>query len=156
MEPFGLDECWLDVTESQYLFGSGTQIAESIREAVKREIGVTVSVGVSWNKIFAKLASDLKKPDAVTQINEENFRTRVWELPASELLYVGKATAQRLALMGIATIGDLARADEQKLTSQLGKWGSTLHAYANGLDDSPVAPENCAREIKSVGNSLKS
>ena len=156
IEPYGIDECWLDVTESQYLFGSGTQIAESIREAVKREIGVTVSVGVSWNKIFAKLASDLKKPDAVTQIDEENFRTRVWELPASELLYVGKATAQRLALMGIATIGDLARADEQKLASQLGKWGSTLHAYANGLDDSPVAPENCAREIKSVGNSLTS
>ncbi len=156
IEPFGIDECWLDVTESRLLFGDGAAIAHQIRESVKQEIGVTVSVGVSWNKIFAKLASDMKKPDAVTQIDRENYRTLVWRLPASELLYVGKATAQKLACMGIATIGDLACADEQKLTEQLGKWGSVLRAFANGEDAAPVAMETASRDIKSVGNSLTS
>lgn len=156
IEPYGIDECWLDVTGSRYLFGEGEQIAHTIREAVKREIGVTVSVGVSWNKIFAKLASDLKKPDAVTVIDEKNYQTLAWNLPAADLLYVGKATAKRLAVLGIATIGDLARADVSMLIAELGKWGSVLHAYANGWDDAPVAMEGTQREIKSIGNSLTS
>ena len=156
IEPFGIDECWLDVTESGFLFGSGREIADRIREEVKREIGVTVSVGVSWNKIFAKLASDMKKPDAVTEITRRNFRETAWRLPVSDLLYVGKATAKKLSYMGISTIGDLARADEDALTRELGKWGKVLQIYACGDDDSPVAAEDSRREIKSVGNSLTS
>lgn len=156
IEPYGIDECWLDVTQSRYLFGEGEDIANSIRETVKKEIGVTVSVGVSWNKIFAKLASDLRKPDAVTVIDEQNFRTLAWRLPVSELLYVGKATAKKLSVMGIATIGDLARTDEGDLISELGKWGSVLHAYANGRDDAEVSLADSRREVKSVGNSLTS
>ncbi len=154
IEPFGIDECWLDVTESRFLFGDAREIAECIRAAVKREIGVTVSVGVSWNKIFAKLASDLKKPDAVTVIDEQNYRNVVWRLPVSNLLYVGKATAKRLLQLGIGTIGDLARADEAMLTANLGKWGKVLHTYANGEDASEVLPGDRPHVVKSVGNSL--
>ena len=154
IEPFGIDECWLDVTGSLQLFGSGREIAEEIRETVKREIGVTVSIGVSFNKIFAKLGSDMKKPDAVTEITPENYRDTVWGLPVSDLLFVGKATEQKLGFMGIVSIGDLARADEKKLVAELGKWGSYLHAYANGRDDSPVALCGEGRETKSIGNSL--
>ncbi len=154
IEPFGIDECWLDVTGSRNLFGSGVGIANDIREAVKREIGVTVSVGVSFNKIFAKLGSDMKKPDAVTEISEENYRQTAWKLPASDLLYVGKATARKLSVLGIATIGDLAQKDEAVLVRELGKWGKLLHDYAAGEDRSPVALAGTGREVKSVGNSL--
>lgn len=154
IEPFGIDECWLDVTGSRLLFGSGREIADAIRESVKREIGVTVSVGVSFNKIFAKLGSDMKKPDAVTEITPENYRETAWALPVSDLLYVGKATARKLSVIGIATIGDLARCDEGKLIRELGKWGKLLHDYAAGEDRSPVALSGAEREIKSIGNSL--
>ncbi len=154
IEPFGIDECWLDVTASRALFGSGREIADEIRETVKREFGVTVSVGVSWNKIFAKLGSDMKKPDAVTEITRENYRETVWRLPASDLLFVGDATAKKLSFMGISTIGDLANAEEDRLVSELGKWGSYLHRYARGEDDSPVRPRGETREAKSIGNSL--
>ena len=109
VEAFGIDECWLDVTHSLFLFGSGAEIANAVRERVKKEIGITVSVGVSWNKIFAKLGSDMKKPDAVTEITPENFRDTVWKLPAEELLYVGKATKEKLARLGVKTIGQLAQ-----------------------------------------------
>ncbi len=153
IEPFGIDECWLDVTESRFLFGDGREIAERIRTAVKEELGVTVSVGVSWNKIFAKLASDMKKPDAVTEITRENYRETAWKLPASDLLYVGKATAKKLAFLGIITIGDLAEADEGKLIRELGKWGKVLYEYANGREGSPVRSGE-ERSVKSVGNSL--
>ena len=154
VEPFGIDECWLDVTESVRLFGGGKAIAEEIRAAVKAEIGVTVSVGVSWNKIFAKLGSDMKKPDAVTCITPENYRSTVWPLPVGELLYVGKSTLQKLNRFGIRTIGELARADRAFLTAKLGKWGTMLAVYANGEDESPVARVDEQREIKSIGNSL--
>lgn len=154
VEPFGIDECWLDVTESVRLFGGGTAIAEEIRAAVKAEIGVTVSVGVSWNKVFAKLGSDMKKPDAVTCITPENYQNTVWPLSVGELLYVGKATLQKLNKLGVRTIGDLARADRALLAAKLGKWGNALCAYANGEDDSPVARADEEREIKSIGNSL--
>ena len=156
IEPFGIDECWLDVTESGYLFGDGRRIADEIREAVKREVGVTVSVGVSWNKVFAKLASDMKKPDAVTEITRENYQRTVWRLPASDLLYVGKATERKLAALGIFTIGEIALAPKEALERELGKWGGVLHDYANGLDKDPVASADARREIKSVGNSLTS
>lgn len=154
IESFGIDECWLDVTDSVKHFGSGEEIAEKIRLAVKKEIGVTVSVGVSFNKIFAKLGSDMKKPDAVTVISPENYKSTVWKLPAEELLYVGKATKNKLNSIGIHTIGDIANTDEKVLTGLLGVWGKTLYRYANGLDDSPVVDKKDAESAKSIGNSL--
>ncbi len=154
IEAYGIDECWLDVTASLNLFGSGVQIANTIRERVKKEIGITVSVGVSWNKIFAKLGSDMKKPDAVTEITEENYREIVWSLPVEDLLYVGNATKQKLNRIGVKTIGQLAQSDEGLLVRMLGKWGSYLHTFANGKDNSPVTTVDEEENIKSIGNSL--
>lgn len=154
IESFGIDECWLDVTASLKLFGSGEEIAQKIRQAVKEEIGVTVSIGVSYNKVFAKLGSDMKKPDAVTVITPENYKDTVWRLPASDLLYVGKATISKLKLLGIHTIGDIARCDEQILKRMLGVWGTNLYRYANGLDDTPVVEKGKEPAIKSIGNSM--
>ncbi len=154
IEAYGIDECWLDVTASLNLFGSGVQIAHTIRERVKKEIGITVSVGVSWNKIFAKLGSDMKKPDAVTEITEENYKEVVWSLPVEELLYVGNATKQKLNRIGVKTIGQLAQSDENLLVRLLGKWGSYLQTFANGKDNSPVTTVDEEENIKSIGNSL--
>lgn len=156
IEPFGIDECWLDCTSTAKMFGGGEKIANDIREAVKKETGLTVSVGVSFNKVFAKLGSDLKKPDAVTVINYDNFKQKVWHLPVENLLFVGKSTFERLSKYNITTIGDLAAVSEKFLTDKFGKWGATLKAYAEGLDDSPVCKDNESDEIKSVGNSITS
>jgi DNA polymerase-4 len=154
LEPFGLDENWLDVTGSGRLFGSGEKIAGEIRGAVKRELGLTVSVGVSWNKIFAKLGSDYKKPDGMTVVTRDNFKSLVWPLPASDLLYVGPATTRRLGRYGIRTIGELAQTDEKFLSALLGKWGEYLSAFANGRDVSPVAHIGDSGPVKSIGNSM--
>lgn len=154
VEAFGIDECWLDVTQSARLFGDGSKIAEEIRRRIREEIGITVSVGVSWNKIFAKLGSDMKKPDAVTLITKENYRDKVWPLPAEELLYVGKATKNKLNKINVRTIGELALAPIELLTNLLGKWGLYLHAFANGEDTSPVVKIGEEENIKSIGNSL--
>lgn len=154
IEAYGIDECWLDVSSSLKLFGNGREIAEIIRERIKKEIGLTVSIGVSWNKIFAKLGSDMKKPDVVTEITPENYKTEVWTLPVEDLLYVGRATQQKLNRIGIKTIGDLAQADEQTLVNLLGKWGNYLHTFANGKDESSVTKIGEEEAIKSIGNSL--
>jgi DNA polymerase-4 len=154
IESFGIDECWLDVTDSLKLFGSGVDIAENIRKAIKEEIGVTVSIGVSYNKVFAKLGSDMKKPDAITVITPENYKETVWKLPAGDLLYVGKATLEKLKLLGIHTIGDIANCDEKILKRMLGVWGTNLYRYANGLDDTPVVEKGKEPAIKSIGNSM--
>lgn len=154
IEPFGIDECWLDVTESVNLFGGGRTIAEIIRSRVKKETGLTVSIGVSFNKIFAKLGSDMRKPDAVTEITPDNFRALVWVLPVENLLFVGRATQEKLNRLGIHTIGQLARTDRDFLTRSLGKWGEYLHTYANGLDESPVKRSDEEDPVKSVGNSM--
>ena len=153
VESFGLDECWLDVSGSTRLFGEGKTIAEEIRKKVRTELGVTVSVGVSFNKIFAKLGSDLKKPDAVTQIDREDVKERIWPLPVSELLYVGRATRNKLAKYGIFTIGELASSQAEFLRYILGKSGVTLWNFANGRDLSPVSEIGAERRIKSIGNS---
>ena len=153
VEPFGIDESWVDVTGSTNLFGSGEQIANTIRERVKFELGVTVSVGVSFNKIFAKLGSDIKKPDATTVITRENFKEVVWSLPASDLLGVGRATQAKLKNYGINTIGAIAKTDPKALQRRFGKWGLLLHSYANGLDNSTVKPAGYENIVKSVGNS---
>ena len=153
LEPYGLDECWLDVTGSTRLFGSGEEIADKIRKRVKSELGVSVSVGVSFNKIFAKLGSDLKKPDATTVIECDRFKEVVWPLPVKELLYVGRATHNKLKRRGISTIGDLANANPESLKFWLGKMGIVLWQFANGLDTSPVSNIGAKSLIKTVGNS---
>lgn len=154
VEPFGLDEAWLDVTGSTRLFGDGEAIAGEIRRRVREEIGITVSIGVSFNKIFAKLGSDYKKPDAVTVISRDNFRDIVWPLPSGELLYVGLATKKKLAAMGIYTIGDVACCKRELLRGNLGKWGDWLFTFANGLDASPVTRYSETPPPKSIGNSV--
>lgn len=153
VEPFGIDECWLDVTGSTVLFGSGEQIADKIRKAIKHELGLTISVGVSFNKVFAKLGSDMKKPDAVTVISKDNFKQKVWPLSISELLFVGKSTFDKLKNIGIATIGDITLCDDNTLTRILGKNGIELKKYALGEDNSPVVPYTAESKPKSIGRS---
>lgn len=152
IEAFGLDENWADVTGSLGLFGTGYNIAEEIRQRVKDELGVTVSIGVSFNKIFAKLGSDLKKPDAITMIPADNFQNIVWPLPAGDLLYVGKATERKLRKLGIITIGGIANCPLDVLTQLLGKWGEVLWLFANGKDSSPVRKIDESAAVKSIGN----
>ena len=154
IEPFGLDECWLDVTGSRLLFGTPEEIAEDIRRRVKFELGITVSVGVSWNKIFAKLGSDYKKPDAVTVINRDNYKEIVYPLPVSDLLMVGPATTRKLKNHGIYTIGELADAPPEMLSAFLGKMGYVLHSFANGYENAPVGVSGSTPLIKSVGNGI--
>lgn len=153
VESFGLDECWLDVSGSTALFGNGQTIANAIRRRIKAELGLTVSIGVSYNKIFAKLGSDLKKPDATTVIQRENFKETVWPLSVGELLYVGASTQNRLRQCGIETIGALAQTDVIFLESVLGKNGRMLWMFANGLDTSPVSNIGKKALIQSIGNS---
>ena len=153
IEECSIDECSLDMTESVALFGTGEQIAERIRAEVKRELGVTVSVGVSFNKVFAKLASELKKPDAVTVISEENYPSVVFPLPATDLLYVGASTAKTLRSIGVYTIGDLAKADDALVCKLLGKRGRQLMIYARGEDEEPVRWQKTSEDLKSIGNS---
>ncbi|MBE5730763.1 MAG: DNA polymerase IV [Clostridiales bacterium] len=154
VEAFGSDECWLDVTGSTRLFGSGKQIADAIRARIKAELGLTLSVGVSFNKVFAKLGSDLKKPDATTEITRENFKSKIWHLPASDMLMVGKKTSEKLKKLNIHTIGDLAAADEHLLTSHFGVIGKHLILSARGEDSEPVRKAHISREVKSVGHGM--
>lgn len=154
VEPYGMDECWLDVTGSTQLYGSGEQIAEEIRQTVKDELGITVSIGVSFNKIFAKLGSDMKKPDAVTVLDDSNWRERIWPIPVSELLYVGRSTTRKLMERCVYTIGDLAKTDPSILTSWFGKNGMGLWIFANGEDGSRVMPDGYEAPIKSVGHGI--
>ncbi len=153
IESFGIDENWLDVTGSTELFGDGVQIASTIRRRLREKLGVTGSVGVSWNKIFAKLGSDMKKPDATTVISEQNYRDIVWPLPVEELLYVGRSTKAKLNNRAIFTIGDLAKRDVHLLKLSLGIWGETLSTFANGRDAAPVTQSGEESFIKFVGNS---
>ncbi len=156
IESFGIDECWLDVTDSVKLFGSGKQIADLLRKRVKDELGLTISVGVSFNKVFAKLGSDIKKPDATTEITIDNYKDVVWKLPVGDLLFVGKSTANKLNKINVKTIGDLANIDVKYLDKHFGKWGHVLSDYANGKDDTPVQKDGEGEEAKSVGNSITS
>lgn len=151
VEPFGMDECWLDVTASRQ---SGMEIAEEIRKTVKDELGITVSIGVSFNKIFAKLGSDMKKPDAITEITRENFQDKVWKLPCEELLYCGRATTAKLNNMAIRTIGDIARAGPEIMGHKFGKNGVVLWTYASGNDTSRVAHQDFVMPAKSVGHGI--
>lgn len=151
VEKFSIDESWLDVTGSTKLFGSGKEIADTIRKRVKGELGITVSVGVSFNKIFAKIGSDYKKPDATTVISRENYKEIVYPLPVSEMIFIGKSAGEKLYNANIRTIGDLAEADEAFINKLLGKTGLVLLEYARGEDKSPVTKIGYEREIKSIG-----
>ena len=154
IEPFGMDESWIELPFTNDVEGVGFRTAEEIREAVERETGLTVSVGVSFSKIFAKLGSDMKKPNAVTVISRSQYRQKVWPLPVSDLLYVGPATKRKLNLFGCKTIGDLARSDPELIHRKLGKNGLMLHAFANGTDGSPVMPSEYVAPVKSVGHGV--
>lgn len=154
VENFGLDEAWCDVTGSAGLFGNSAAIAKEISETVRRELGITVSVGIAWNKVFAKLGSDYRKPNGITEFTRENYRELIWPRPASDLLYVGPATSRKLDGYGIHTIGQLAQTDSKWLRRLLGKWGGYLWQFANGLDITPVALFGTESPVKSVGNSI--
>ena len=154
MEPFGMDECWLDVTASEQVCGDAMTIAENIRQATREELGLTVSIGVSFNKIFAKLGSDLKKPDAITEIREDNYMEKVWSLPASDMIYCGRATTAKLARYGIHTIGDIAKTDPQFLKRLLGVNGIALWRYASGADQSRVMHKDFVSQVKSIGHGI--
>ena len=151
VEGFGMDEAWCDVTGCQK---SGEEIAEEIRKTVREELGMTVSIGVSFNKIYAKLGSDMKKPDAITVITQDNFKEKVWPLSASELLYVGPATTRKLASYGIHTIGELAAADTEFLRRLLGVNGLAIWRYAAGLDHSRVMPIDYEEPVKTLGHGI--
>ncbi|MBQ7879779.1 MAG: DNA polymerase IV [Clostridia bacterium] len=153
IEECSIDECSMDMTESTFLFGDGVAIAERIRREVQEELGLTVSVGVSFNKVFAKLASELKKPNAVTEISFENYQEKVFPLPVNELLFVGGATQRALAEIGVYTIGDLAKVDEALVIKKLGKRGRQLRIFARGEDDEPVKWQKSKEDLKSIGNS---
>ena len=154
VEPFGIDESWLDVTNSLHLFGGDARaLADTLRGRIKREFGLTISVGVSFNKVFAKLGSDYKKPDATTVIARGNWRDIVFPLPVGDLLFVGRSAQELLGRYGVRTIGELSKCSEEMLETLMGKMGSQLYRYANGLDDSPVRGAADREPIKSVGNS---
>ena len=153
VEPFGIDESWLDVTGSLHLFGGdGKALADRIRATIREETGLTVSVGVSFNKVFAKLGSDMKKPDATTVIPAEGWQSMVWPLPLGDMLFAGHTATETLRKYGIETVGQLAACDPALPEHLLGKMGLQLWQYANGMDKSPVKPRHAAEPVKSVGN----
>jgi DNA polymerase-4 len=154
IEPYGMDEVWMDITGSTKLFGGGEKVANELRQRVRFELGLTISVGVSFCKVFAKLGSDMKKPDAVTIIPQDSFRDVIWDLPASDMLGVGRSTEKMLSSYGIHTIGQLANAYPNMLERKLGKKGMMLLAFANGLDRSRVAPQDYEPPMKSVGHGI--
>ncbi|MBR4403578.1 MAG: DNA polymerase IV [Clostridiales bacterium] len=153
VEPFGLDECWLDMTGIVSGYEEAEEVALEIRNRVREEFKLTCSIGISFNKVFAKLGSDYKKPDATTVFTDENWQEKIWPLPVSDLLFVGKHTADKLSKINVKTIGDLAKTDGEFINRYLGKAGIALWEYANGLDDAPVAESGYKRIPKSVGNS---
>ncbi len=153
VEDFGLDEAWLDVSDSLNVFGDGLTIAQEIQRRVLHEYGLTVSIGVSFNKVFAKLGSDYKKPNAITEITKDNFQDFAWSMPVDDLLMVGRSTAKKLALMNIKTIGDLANSSVTTLKNKLGKMGVLIWSYANGMETSEVTLETFELPPKSIGNS---
>ena len=154
IEPYGMDEAWCDVTDCTGKYGSPYKLADSIRQSIKRELGLTVSIGVSFEKVFAKLGSDMKKPDAITEITQGNYREKVWPLAASELIYVGRATTRKLAGLGIHTIGELASTPPEYLKRWLGVNGLKLWHYANGTDNSRIMHKDYVSPIKSIGHGI--
>ena len=172
IESYGIDECWLDLSTSTRLFpeyngekyievdgekhysdGFLQHLGDHIRNTVKKELGITVSCGVSFNKVFAKLGSDLKKPDGTSVISKAHYKETIYGLPVEDLLYVGKATREKLYSMGLNTIGKLAGADDSAVIKEFGKVGQNLLRNARGQDEEPVRHMDDKREMKSIGNS---
>jgi DNA polymerase-4 len=153
VENYGLDEAWLEITGPGVTLSDGKALADSLRRRVREELGITLSVGVSYNKIFSKLGSDYQKPDATTVISPDNYREIVWPLPVSDLLFVGPRTFSKLRALNIHTIGDLANTPPGLMESRLGKPGVMHVIHARGLDNSPVMPVHFSHAIKSIGNS---
>ena len=153
VEGFGLDENWIDITACTKDFQDAERMAHEIRTRIRTELGITVSIGAADNKVFAKLGSDMKKPDAVTVVSPANYKETAWKLPVGDLLYVGRAARRTLAQYGVETIGQLAACKPEMLEQLMGKTGVQLHRYANGLDDAPVRPQHEHEPVKSVGNS---
>lgn len=154
VEPFGIDECWLDVSGTTHLFGDGKKIADELREVIKKEVGVTISAGVSYNKFFAKMGSDYKKPDATTVISRDNFKELLFPLDAGDLFGVGRKTAERLRTIGVRTVGDIAKTEPAVLKELFGKSGIDMHEHANGREYSPVLPYYYREAPKSIGNGM--
>ena len=155
LEPASIDESYLDMTGVPPFYGlEAVELADLLRERVRNEIGITISVGVSYNKVFAKMGSDYKKPDATTVITKDNFKEILWPLPVSDLLFAGRATVDVLHKKLIRTIGDLAQRDRDYMTRLLGKAGEQLWVYANGLDDAPVRQWGDVEEVKSVSRGM--
>ena len=152
VEPFGIDECWLDVSGTTHLFGTGEEIADELRRVVKAETGLTISVGVSYNKIFAKMGSDYKKPDATTVITPANFKSILYPLPVGDMFMVGRRSAEKLRNLGFFTIGDIATADEVTLKRIMGENGRALWQNVNGFNYSPVMSFDYREAYKSIGN----
>ncbi len=152
VEPFGLDEAWLDITGSQKLFGTPMEIAEKIRKQIKNELGITVSIGLSYNKIFAKLGSDISAPDAITEITKDNFKDKVWPLEVDRMIGIGKSAKSKLNEHGIYTLGDIANSNREFIVSILGSSGEKAWYNANGLGDSEVLDFNSRYPIKSIGH----
>lgn len=156
VDPFGIDESFLDLTPTMHLFPGKTpkDLADEIRERVRNEIGITISVGVSFCRVFAKVGSDYKKPDATTVIMRQDVERIAFPLPVSAMLYAGRRSTERLEMMGITTIGGLARAKKELVTRFLGAAGEQLWRYANSMDDEPVRSYYTPREVKSVGRGM--
>ncbi len=154
IEPMGLDEAWCDLTGSITLFGSAERIADEIRESFKKELGITVSVGISYNKIFAKLGSDLAANDSVYRITREDYKEKVWCLPAGAMMGVGRRTEKKLASYGIRTIGDIAATSPEWLTNVFGVMGGEIWTFANGLDSSRVMTDGYRPPVKSIGHGI--
>ncbi|MEE0944740.1 MAG: DNA polymerase IV [Clostridia bacterium] len=153
IEPFGCDEAWMDISNLAKTVADGEAVAREISDRIKRELHITVSIGVSFCKVFAKFASDYKKPDAITVISRDNYKDVVWKSPCDSLIYVGRATKEKLETRGIFTIGDIARAKPEHLKSWLGKNGLLIHSFATGCDVSVVRKAITEPQVKSVGNS---
>jgi len=153
IEPFGMDESWIALNGCGSVGKGGLEVAEEIRQTIKNELGLTVSIGISFSKIIAKLGSDMNKPDGVTVLDEDNWKEKVWPLPVSDLLYVGRATSNKLKAINVHTIGDLAHFDPKILHTKFGKNGIGLWRYANGDDTARVSPTDYIPPIKSVGHS---
>ncbi len=154
IESFGIDECWLDVTESRTAYGDGLRIANELRAATKKELGLSISAGVSYNKTFAKMGSDYKKPDATTHISRENFKELLWPLPVESMMFAGPSTVQKLHLFSVRTIGQLANMPLLTLKKYFGKPGLDLYFRSNGYDPTPIAKDTYSRPPESIGNSV--
>lgn len=153
VESFGLDEAWIDITGTEKLFHkTAMELAEEIQRRVFKELGLTVSMGLSFNKVFAKLGSDLDKKQGLAVITRDNFKDMVFPLPVADILYIGKATSSQLNERNIYTLGDLALSSKEYIKSFLGKNGEMVWLFANGYDTLSV--NSSQQVIKSVGNGI--